>query len=165
MTDLRHSDSVFIDRPPEAVYEMVCDITRMGEWSPITQACWWDEGDGPRPGSWFTGRNSTADRTWETRSQVVVADPPREFAFEVGQSFVRWSYTLAPEDGGTRLTESWEFLPAGLAHFQKRYGDDADAQIAERTAAAHSGIPQTLAAIRAAAEADGDDRLSPARPL
>ena len=125
----------------------------MGEWSPITQACWWDEGAGPRPGSWFTGRNQTPDRSWETRSKVVIADRPREFAFEVGQGFVRWSYRLVPEGSGTRLTESWEFLPAGLAHFRERYGGEADAQVAERTAAAHDGIPRTLAAIRQAAEA------------
>lgn len=153
MSELRYSDSVLIDRSPEEVYDMVADVTRMGDWSPITQACWWDEGAGPWPGSEFTGRNSTPDRTWETRSQVVVADRPREFAFEVGQSFVRWSYTVTPQEGGTRLTESWEFLPAGLAHFQQRYRDDAEAQVAERTAAARSGIPQTLAAIKAAAEA------------
>ena len=24
---------------------MVSDVTRMGEWSPVCKACWWDEGD------------------------------------------------------------------------------------------------------------------------
>ena len=32
---------------------------------------------GPVVGAWFTGRNETAERTLETRSQVVVADPGR----------------------------------------------------------------------------------------
>lgn len=152
MTDLRHSDSVVVSCPPEQLYDLVSDVTRTGEWSPICTACWWDEGAGPEPGAWFTGRNETPTRTWETRSQVVVADRGREFSWVVGQGVVRWSYTLAPEDGGTRLTESWEFTPQGLAFFAEKYGDDAEAQIADRTQAARTGIPATLAAIKRIAE-------------
>ena len=153
--DLRYSESIVVARPPGPLYDMVSDVTRTGEWSPVCTACWWDEGDGPRPGAWFTGRNETAERVWETRCQVVTADRGREFAFVVGDAWVRWGYTFAPaEGGGTRLTESWEFLPAGLARFEERYGAEAAAQIADRTEAARTGIPATLAAIKAAAEAD-----------
>jgi len=53
MTDLRYSESVVVARSPEALYDMVSDVTRMGEWSPVCKACWWDEGDGPRPGAWL----------------------------------------------------------------------------------------------------------------
>ncbi len=38
------------------------------------------------------------------------------------------------------------------AGFAERYGDQADAQIAVRTEAAHRGIPETLAAIKRTAE-------------
>lgn len=54
---------------------MVSDVTRMGEWSPVCRACWWDEGAGPRVGAWFTGRNELPERTWETRSVMVAAEP------------------------------------------------------------------------------------------
>ena len=151
-SELRHSEAIFVARAPEALYDMVCDVTRMGEWSPVCRQCWWDEGAGPEPGAWFTGRNQSADRTWETRSQVVTAQRGRAFAFVVGGSLVRWEYTFAPVEDGTLLGESWEFLPAGLARFRERYGADAQAQIADRTQAAHSGIPTTLAAIKQAAE-------------
>ena len=154
MAELRYSESIFIARPASSVYAMVSDVTRMGEYSPICKQCWWDEGDGPEPGAWFTGRNETPDRTWETRSQVVAAEPDREFTFRVGGAWVQWGYTLDPADGGTTLTESWEFLPAGIARFHERYGDQAEEQITERTDAAHRGIPITLAAIKAAAEAE-----------
>jgi hypothetical protein len=157
MPELRHddfSDSIVVACPPEAVYDLVSDVTRTGEWSPTCRACWWDEGDGPRAGAWFTGRNETPARTWETRSQVEVADRGREFAWLVGGSWVRWAYGLEPADGGTRLTESWEFLPDGLARVEERYGEDAAAVIAERTRAAHESIPVTLAAIKAVAEAE-----------
>lgn len=152
MSDLEFSDSVVIARPPRAVYDLVSDVTRTGEWSPICRGCWWEDGDGPEIGAWFGGRNQTPDRTWETRSQVVAADPGREFAWIVGGTYARWGYTLEPADGGTRLTESWAFLPAGLERFAELYGETAPAQIANRIEAAHTGIPVTLARIKAVAE-------------
>ncbi len=154
MSSLQYSESVVVARSPEALYNMVCDVTRMGQWSPVCTACWWDDGDGPRVGAWFTGRNELPERTWETRSQVVAADRGREFAFEVNGGWVRWGYTFTAVDSGTLVTESWEFLPAGITGFHDRYGDDAPAHIANRTEAAHQGIPVTLAAIKKAAEAD-----------
>ncbi len=154
MTSLRRRDSIIVARPPEYVYDMVSDVTRMGEWSPVCKACWWDGGDGPRAGAWFTGRNELPERVWETRSQVVAAERGREFAFVVGDSWVRWGYTFTPVDGGTEVTESWEFLPDGIARFHARFGDAAEAQIAERAEAARTGIPRTLAAIKKTAESD-----------
>lgn len=152
MSNLHYAESVVIARSPEDLYDMVADVTRMGEWSPVCMACWWDEGDGPRQGAWFTGRNESPERTWETRSQVVAADRGREFAWMVGGSWVRWGYTFTAVDAGTQVTESWEFLPDGVTRFHDRYGDDAPAQIVARTEAARSGIPQTLAALKKSAE-------------
>jgi hypothetical protein len=131
---------------------MVSDVTRMGEWSPVCTACWWDEGDGPTVGAHFTGRNETPDRTWETRSVVVAADPGHEFAFAVETTGTRWGYAFAPVAGGTEVTESWAFFPQGEAVFAERFGDDADAQIDARYEAARTGIAETLAAIKRVAE-------------
>lgn len=152
------SETVVVRAPAQLLYDLVSDVTRTGEFSPTCSSCWWDEGDGPTVGAWFTGRNQTADRTWETRSQVVVAAPAQEFAFVVGGAFVRWRYRFTPTAEGTEVTESWEFLPAGIAMFHESYGDDAVAQIADRTRAAHEGIPVTLAALKQVAEAAERDR-------
>lgn len=154
MSDLTFSQSIVVDASPEAVYDLVSDVTRTGEWSPICQQCWWDEGASARVGDWFTGRNVTPTRTWETRSEVVAAERGREFAWIVGGAFARWGYTLEPTDGGgTTLTESWEFRPDGLAFFHDKYGEEAPAQIQNRIDAARDGIPRTLAAIKRIAEA------------
>ena len=153
MTPRTHSDSIVIARPPDEVYELVADITRMGEYSPICVACWWNEGDGPSVGAHFTGRNVLPERTWETTSEVVAAEPGREFAWEVGPGIARWGYTFAEVDGGTEVVESWEFLPGGETMFEQRFGDDAEAQVTDRYEKAVSGIPETLAAIKRAAEA------------
>jgi hypothetical protein len=154
MSELRHADSIVVAATPDEVYDLVADVTNMGTWSPVCAACWYDEGAGPEVGAWFTGRNELPERTWETRSRVVAADRGREFAFVVTEMEVaRWGYLFEPVDGGTRVTETWEFLPGGHAFFEQRYGDEADAQIAARAELARTGIPATLAAIKQSAEA------------
>jgi hypothetical protein len=149
----QHQKSVTVQASAETLYDLVSDITRTGEWSPVCTSCWWDdEASAGQVGAWFTGRNELPHRTWETRSQVVAAERGREFAWVVGGSFVRWGFTLAPADAGTILTETWEFLPAGIAMFEEKFGEDAHAQITDRTQQALDGIPRTLAAIKQIAE-------------
>jgi hypothetical protein len=149
----QHHESITVLASAETLYDLVSDVTRTGEWSPICTSCWWDDqGSAGQPGAWFTGRNELPERTWDTRSQVVAAERCREFAWVVGGRFVRWGFTLAPADAGTTLTESWEFLPDGIAMFEDKFGEGASAQIAERTRQALDGIPKTLAAIKRIAE-------------
>ena len=149
----RHRASITLGAPPEEVYDLVSDITRTGEWSPVCTSCWWDdEAEAGQVGAWFTGRNQLPTRVWETRSRVAVAERGREFAWLVGGGFVRWGFSLAPSGTGTVLTESWEFLAAGIAMFEDKYADRAPAEIAERTRQALDGIPRTLAAIKRIAE-------------
>ena len=158
-----HQESVTVAASAAELYDLVSDITRTGEWSPVCAGCWWDEGTeagvgvgvGPaRVGAWFTGRNELPHRSWETRSQVVVAERGREFAWVVGGTLVRWGFTMAPvvDGSGTVLTESWAFLPDGIAMFKDKFGDDAQVQIADRTQQALQGIPVTLRAIQRIAE-------------
>jgi len=152
MANLRYQASIFVARSPDELYDLVSDVTRMGEWSPVCKACWWDEGAGPSVGSWFSGRNETPERTWETKCLIDVAERGKEFAFLVGGDRVRWGYLFEAAPGGAELTETWEFLPGGHALFEKIFGDEAPAQIAERVEQARSGIAATLAAIKATAE-------------
>ncbi len=147
------AQTVHVAAPPDAVYDLVTDITRTGEWSPICEAAWWDDGAGPRAGAWFSGRNRTGDTVWQTRSLVDVAERPREFAWLVGGGFVRWSYTLAAAERGTDLTETWQFRPEGVQMFHDRFGAGAHDRIALRVGQASAGIPDSLAAIKRIAEA------------
>jgi hypothetical protein len=152
METLEHTGSIVVTRSPEELYDMVSDVTRMGEWSPVCKVCWWDEGESAGVGAMFTGRNETPERTWETRSEVVVADRGREFAFVVQATGTRWGYRFAAVEDGTEITESWQFPPSGFEFFQQRFGDDADTQVANRHQAAREGIAATLAAIKKTAE-------------
>ena len=152
MTVYEHAESIEIECPPETVYDLVTDIRRTGEWSPICQSCWWLDGDGPREGAWFGGLNRADGREWETTSQVAVARRGREFVWLIGGQYARWAYEFEPITAGTKLTERWAFLPAGELMFREKYGPDADAMIELRRSQALAGIPVTLAAIKRIAE-------------
>jgi len=159
-----YSESVVVDASAQALYDLVTDISRTGEWSPICQKCWWRDGDGPRPGAWFHGRNEADGRTWETESQVAVAEPGQEFAWLVGGKYARWSYRFEPGPDGTVLTETWTFLPEGRELFRTKYGAEAENMIALRRRQARDGIPATLAAIKRIAEAPSPSSRRPRRP-
>jgi hypothetical protein len=146
--EFTHAESVHVDADPRAVWDVVSDVTRTGEWSPICVRCEWDPGDGPRVGAHFTGYNVKPDRRWETRSEVVAAEPGRVFRWTVNGGLVFWGFEMVPDGEGTRLTETWEFPPAGRDYFRERYGEAADSEIAIRVADARAGIPETLAAIK-----------------
>ena len=145
---LTYAASVHVAAPPSVVYATVSDVTRTGEWSPVCRECWWDDGDGPWVGSFFTGRNVTPARTWETRCEVIVADVDTAFGWSVTDGNVHWTYRLAAVEGGTELTESWIFTEKGQDFFRTRFRDRAADEIAARAAAARDGIPATLAAIK-----------------
>jgi hypothetical protein len=127
-------------------------VTRMGEWSPVCTACWWEADDAPRVGAGFTGRNELPDRAWETHAQVVAADRGREFAFVITETGTRWGYEFSPIHGGTRVTESWDIPPSAVAVWKERAGADAEAQIVDHIERTRTELAATLAAIKEAAE-------------
>ena len=149
----RHEESVTINRPPEELYDLIADISQMGRWSPVCTGGSYDE-----DGEWFTGTNAMGDSTWETRCRVVASERGREFAFinhglEGHTEMVRWGFQLqATEDGGTLVTQTWQVLP----DYGSGLGVDEDgvrAVLDMMRDAALEGMPQTLAALKADAEA------------
>ena len=145
-------DSVTIAVEPEVLYEMISDPTRTGQWSPVCRGGEWLAGGTGRVGDRFTGRNVAGRRRWTTVSEVVVAQPPREFAWVVAPDkggTARWGYVIEPLETGSRLTESWRVGEHGLAWLREHLGPETAAR---RREAAREGIPATLAAIKRVAE-------------
>jgi len=109
---------VWIQAPPERVWGMVSDIFLMTELSPELQAVAWLDGEaaGPAVGRQFTGRSAhPAMGEWETVSTVVRCDPPRCFAWAVGDPAhpaATWRFTLTPDGDGTRLEQWYQMGPA-----------------------------------------------------
>jgi len=100
---------------PEVVYDLVTDVTRMGEWSPECVGCVWIDGaNGPVPGARFRGRNRHRLARWSTKPRVVTANRPTEFTFVAGDAIGRdltvWTYRIAATESGAEVTESFELL-------------------------------------------------------
>jgi hypothetical protein len=99
--------SLRIEAAPDALYDLVSDPATMGRLSPeCTGGHWLDGATGPAVGARFKGTNKRGFVRWSTKSTVVAADPGKEFAFEVGDSGIRWGYTFEPDGTGTLVTES-----------------------------------------------------------
>jgi hypothetical protein len=106
--------TVHMDAPPDRIWELVSDVTRIGRYSPETfEAEWVDGATGPVVGAKFRGhvkRNGRGPTYWTTCT-VLASEPGREFAFGVGSSdkpLNIWRYRLEPAGDGTDVTESFE---------------------------------------------------------
>jgi hypothetical protein len=112
---MRGSVTVHMAAPADRVWDLVSDITRVGEFSPETfEAEWLGGASGPEMGARFRGhvrRNGRGPVYW-TVCTVVACDPGQEFAFAVagpgGVTLNTWRYELEPRAAGTDVTESFE---------------------------------------------------------
>lgn len=98
--------------PPDAVWDLISDVTRMGEWSPECYRCaWLDGGTGPREGARFKGWNQQKvgplPLKWATTSTVVESQRGEVFSFITKDSGATWTYRLtSTADGGTHVVET-----------------------------------------------------------
>ncbi len=112
--------SLVINASADTLYDMVSDITRMGEWSPENRGGKWLKGaTHAEPGARFRGNNKRGLARWPTTCEIVSADRGKRFAFDVlvaGRHYTRWAYDFEPAgDGATKVTESHKqmfMLPA-----------------------------------------------------
>jgi uncharacterized protein YndB with AHSA1/START domain len=125
------SVTVHMSAPPEQVWDLVSDVTRIGSYSPETfEAEWIDGAAGPAVGSRFRGhvkRNGIGPVYWTTCT-VSACEPGRTFAFGVGAADKTplnvWRYDIAPaDDGGCDVTESFTLSPTfGLRLYWALWG-------------------------------------------
>ena len=154
LSKYRLTVSVAVDASPEAVYDIISDVPRMGEFSPATTSAEWLDDDRSR----FAGTNEMGGNVWTTQCRVDTAERGKEFTFvNLGQKgdaeLVRWSYTFAPAGDGAEVSEHWQVLPAYLELFAGKMSEEETAAhldgTVERTRAS---MEATLAALKAAAE-------------
>ena len=152
-TPKRGQATIEIAAPPARVYDLISDITRMGEWSPECYRCEWvDVTHEPVVGARFQGHNRMGPIRWTTTCEIVTAERGREFAFTVmhdknNRESTRWRYSFSEGDTGTVLTESFEFVWCPLA---SRIG----ALFLPRGRVLRQGVNETVERIRAVAESN-----------
>lgn len=112
--------SVWMDASPATVWDLVSDVTRIGEFSPETFEAKWTRGStGPEVGAFFAGhvkRNGVGPTYWSA-CRVTACEAERLFEFSVGPDAMtvnNWGYRLAPSEGGTLVTEYFRIEPSLL---------------------------------------------------
>ena len=136
---------------PDALWAMVADVTRMGEWSPETDRCRWLRGaKGPAVGARFKGVNRNGKRRWSTINTVKDCAPGEVFAFETTAgplSISRWEYRFVPSSTGTTVIETWTDQRGRIA---RRLGKPVSG-VEDRTSHNRAGMEATLERLAAVA--------------
>jgi uncharacterized protein YndB with AHSA1/START domain len=147
--------SVDIAAPAEAIWAMVSDHTRKGEWSPETvKVEWLDGATEPSVGARFRGTNRHGVYRWSTTCTIVACDPPSELAWDVttvfGIKVAQWRYQIERTgELSCRVTESTLDQRAGwFAKLIGRVGTGVE----DRAAHNEAGMRATLERLKVAAE-------------
>ena len=114
----RHATvDVVVDAPPTAVWEVVGDPTRTGEWSHecIDGRIRRRRNHGPAVGARFRGRNQVGRNGWSRTSEIVAVDEGRSISWRTIPSPLHndsttWTISVEPADGGgaTRIVQHYE---------------------------------------------------------
>jgi hemerythrin-like domain-containing protein len=112
-----------VGAPVDAVWNVVSDVTRVGEWShECRRVEWLDGATTAVPGARFRGTNKAGPWRWSRINEVVVADAPRTFAWRTIPTrrfpdSSDWRIELDGVAEGTRITQSYQVVraPALLA--------------------------------------------------
>jgi uncharacterized protein YndB with AHSA1/START domain len=168
VTGARVDLTVTVDLAPERLWDLVSDVTRIGEWSPeCVGACWSADGPpGPRAGARFEGHNRYPDgRTAAVACVVTESVRPEVFAWvclddsgDEARPASIWRYELAPADEPGRTVVRHGFVH-GPGRSGARAGAQADpASLTRRLSALHGSMAATVAAMVAAAARGTDVR-------
>jgi Polyketide cyclase / dehydrase and lipid transport len=129
-----------IGASPEVVWDLVADVTRMGEWSTENVGGSWAKGSvGPALGAVFKGSNKNGVRRWSTTCTVVACERGKVFEFAVSSgplAVANWRYEFDPIPSGCRVTESWcDKRVPWFAFVARVMGDHSEAHAEQEMAA------------------------------
>ncbi|HEX8804859.1 MAG TPA: hemerythrin domain-containing protein, partial [Acidimicrobiales bacterium] len=108
---------VVVDADPDAVWDVVRDVTRVGEWShECVGAEWLGGATHAVPGARFHGRNRSGIFRWGRVCEIVSAEP-RELVWRTVPTRLypdssEWRIGVHAADGGTRIEQSFRVLAA-----------------------------------------------------
>lgn len=105
----------YIEASPEAVYDLISDVTRTPERTPDIVRCeWLDGATGPAVGARFKSTNRQGrGPNWSNKPVVTVATPGEEFSFTRTEPFagtILWRHWFVAEGTGTRMYQSYEVI-------------------------------------------------------
>lgn len=113
----RHASvDVVVDAPPTAVWEVVGDPRRTGEWShECREVSLLDGASAPSVGVRFRGRNRVGKSGWTRTCEIIALEPGREISWRTIPSPLHndstvWTITVEPDGERTRIVQSYEVV-------------------------------------------------------
>lgn len=106
--------SITVEAPAERLWEIVADVTRIPEWSPVCHAVEWLDGSTTAViGARFRGHNRLNGARWSRDCVITEAAPGAVLAFSTefkGQESTRWRYRFEPDGITTTVREAYEVV-------------------------------------------------------
>lgn len=146
------SVSIEVRASATAVYAAISDIRQMPRWSPELDRVSTPHAGPLTVGDRFAGYNHRGFQFWRTTSTVTAAVPNRLFAYEVtasGLPVARWSYQVTDHGPNCEVTQTWSDLRAGPFGIVMKGLGFAATGVWDRGTHNHTGMAQTLAALKA----------------
>ena len=101
-----HETRIFINRPPQEVWDIISNPANIAQWSSNTESAEWTSEGPPGVGSTQRDVGKVLGRKIESTSEITAWDPPKVFGQKSTSGPVPWEsmWKLEPKENGTQLT-------------------------------------------------------------
>lgn len=114
---------VVVAAPIDAVWQVVSDVTRTGEWShECLRVTWLSGATAAAPGVRFRGTNRVGPLLrWSRISEMVTVEAPRRLAWRTTATWLypdttEWTIELSDAGSGTRIVQSYRVTKLSAFH-------------------------------------------------
>lgn len=156
------SESIEVSASPRALWDLITDISRIGEFSPeCVDARWLDGAAGPVVGARFEGTNRVVEGgdegIWIRPCTIVTAEQGCRFGYAVGDRYdgtaaSYWDFEIeAIGPQRCRIIQTFRHDPDGLSGtrcWADEEPENAETIVRSRTAGLSVGMRQTLSRMK-----------------
>lgn len=140
-----------IAAPPDKVWSLITDVSRMPDWSPELLRMVPLKRGGMRRGQWYLGLNRRKAVVWPTRNVVAVLEPGRTVAWDTTSSGARWIWEIEPSGEGTHVVHRRP-VPARLTLVSRVFAPLFLGGSVEHADELEAGMATTVQRLKAIAE-------------
>jgi uncharacterized protein YndB with AHSA1/START domain len=140
-----------IAAPPDKVWALITDVSRMPDWSPELVRMLPLKRGGLRLGQWYLGVNRRKGVVWPTRNVVGVLEPGRTLAWDTTSSGARWIWEVSASGEGTHVVHRRP-VPQKLTLISGVFAKYLLGGVGEHADELETGMAHTLERLKAVAE-------------
>jgi uncharacterized protein YndB with AHSA1/START domain len=140
-----------IAAPPDKVWSLITDVSRMPDWSPELVRMLPLKRGGMRRGQWYVGINRRKAVVWPTRNVVAVLEPGRTLAWDTTSSGARWIWEIKASGEGTHVVHRRP-VPEKLTLVSRLFAPVFLGGSAEHADELEAGMAATVGRLKAVAE-------------